>query len=641
MNPNSVHHAVPWKNVRLQGGFWGRWQEVLRTATLSAEYRQLQETGRLGSLRLTWKPGDPSEPHIFWDSDIAKWAEAASYALALWPDAVLEAQVEEIVDLYAAAQWPDGYVNTHFTLVEPEKRWTNLRDMHELYCAGHLFEFAVAHYRATGRRKMLEVARRYADHIEATFGRGEGQKRGYPGHEEIELALVKLYRVTGEPRYLELAQYFIEERGQKPHYFDLEAIARGEDPARYWAGGHDYSQSHIPVREQREAVGHAVRAMYLYSGAADLVAETGDEGLMEALRHLWESVTRRRMYITGGIGSSAVGERFSYDYDLPNDTAYAETCATVGLALWAHRLLKIERRGEYGDTLERALYNGILSGISLDGTRFFYANPLEVHPGDYLLRPYMRGWSSYRIERQEWFPCACCPPNVARLLASLGEYLYSQTENEVAVHLYASSQASLVLNGVPVTLTQETDYPWDGAIRLTIVPQEPVHFGLALRIPGWCREASLRVNGHVVPIERGGDYVRIARTWRERDVLSLELAMPVERIEAHPFVRHDNGRVALQRGPLIYCLEEADNGPALAALALPREATLLAHPAPGLLGGVVLIEGEGLRREVSTWDGMLYRPGGTPLTPAPVRAIPYYAWANRGIGEMSVWIRER
>lgn len=635
-----VHRAVPWTAVRLEGGFWGRWQETLRTATLSAEYRQLQETGRLDSLRLTWKPGDPNEPHIFWDSDIAKWAEAASYVLALWPDPALQAQVEEIIDLYAAAQWPDGYLNTHFTLVEPEKRWTNLRDQHELYCAGHLFEFAVAYYRATGRTKMLEVARRYADHIAATFGRGEGQKRGYPGHEEIELALIKLYRVTGERRYLDLAQYFIEERGQKPHYFDLEAIARGDDPARYWAGGHDYTQSHIPIREQREAVGHAVRAMYLYSGVTDLVAETGDAGLYGVLQALWESATHRRMYITGGIGSSAVGERFSYDYDLPNDTAYAETCAAIGLAFWAHRLLKIERRGEYGDILERVLYNGILSGISLDGTRFFYANPLEVHPGDYLLRPYMRGWSSYRIERQEWFSCACCPPNVARLLASLGEYVYSQTENEVAVHLYTPSRAFLTLNGVPVTLTQKTNYPWDGTIRLTVSPKEPVLFGLALRIPGWCREASLRVNGQVVPIERGGEYARFAHTWKAGDTVLLELAMPVERVEAHPYVRQDNGRIALQRGPIVYCLEEADNGPSLGTLALPREAALEARSAPELLGGVVVIEGQGVRRDVRSWNGALYRPVRTSLIPTPIRAIPYYAWANRGIGEMTVWVRE-
>lgn len=639
-NPAPRHYPLSWQQVRLESGFWGARQEINRAVTLPAEYRQLQETGRLESLMLTWKPGQPNEPHIFWDSDIAKWAEAAAYALALHPDPALEAQLDEIVDRFAAAQQSDGYLNTHFTVVEPGKRWTNLRDQHELYCAGHLFEFATAYYLASGKPKILDVARRYADHIAQQFGRGEGQKRGYPGHEEIELALVKLYRVTGERRYLDLAQYFVDERGQQPHYYDLEAIARGDDPAKYWAGGHDYNQSHLPVREQSDAVGHAVRAMYLYSGMADLVAEQGDAELHAALRRLWRSVTQRRMYITGGVGSSAVGERFSYDYDLPNDTAYAETCAAIGLVLWAHRMLQIERRAEYGDALERALYNGVLSGVSLDGERFFYANPLEVHPGDYALRPYMRGWSSYRIERQPWFTCACCPPNVARLIASLGGYLYSQAGREIAVHLYAASHATLAVGGVQVALTQETDYPWEGAVRLHVAPERPALLALALRIPGWCRDATLRINGQPVALTLDRGYVRVERTWQTDDLLELDLAMPVERIEAHPLVRHDAGRVTLMRGPLVYCLEEADNGPALADLALPREAALTARWAPDRLGGVVVIEGQGLRRDASRWDNDLYRPVGAPTAPAPLCAIPYCAWANRGVGEMSVWIRE-
>jgi hypothetical protein len=636
----SIHQPLSWQEVRLEGGFWGARQEINRAVTLPAEYLQLQETGRLDALRLTWKPGQPNEPHIFWDSDVAKWAEAAAYSLALHPDPELEAQLDQIVDLIAAAQQPDGYFNTHFAVVEPQNRWRNLRDMHELYCAGNLFEFAAAYYLATGKAKVLDVARRYAEHIAERFGRGEGQKRGYPGHEEAELALVKLYRVTGERRYLDLAHYFVDERGQQPHYFDLEAIARGDDPDKYWAGSHDYSQSHVPVREQTDAVGHSVRAMYLYSGMADLVVETGDAELYAVLRKLWQSVTQRRMYVTGGVGSSAVGERFGYDHDLPNDTAYAETCAAIGLVFWAHRMLQIERRTEYGDAMERALYNGVLSGVSLDGARFFYANPLEVHPSDYQLRADMRGRSSYRIERQPWFTCACCPPNVARLFASLGGYLYSQAEREVAVHLYMSGRASLTVEGVGVTLTQETDYPWEGAVRLTVAPERAIPLALALRIPGWCREATLRVNGQPVALTLDRGYVRVDRIWQPGDQVDLDLEMPVERIEAHLAVRQDAGRVALRRGPLVYCLEEADNGPALADLALPRRAELSTRFDPAMLGGVVMIEGRGLRRDDSNWAGELYRPAGTPTVPAMLRAIPYYAWANRGVGEMMVWIRE-
>jgi len=460
----------------------------------------------------------------------------------------------------------------------------------------------------------------------------------------MELALVKLYRVTGERRYLDLARFFIDERGTQPHYYDIEARERGEDPASWRLGRYDYNQSHLPVREQSTAEGHAVRAMYLFSGMADVFAETGDETLLAACRRLWENVTCRRMYVTAGIGSSANGERFTYDYDLPNDLAYAETCAAIGLVFWAQRMLQLEADARYADVMERALYNGALSGISLDGKRFFYANPLEVDPVAMEHRSDLYRSSAVTPVRQEWFGCACCPPNVARLLASLGAYAYSVDEAAPAayVHLYVGGRASLSFGGQAVELEQTTRYPWEGQVSITVQMEAEAPFALALRVPGWSRGASLAVNGQamdVAPIMRQG-YAWIERTWRPGDVVTLELPMPVERVEAHPAVHEDAGRVALQRGPVVYCLEEADNGPHLRDVALPHDAPLEATYDPDLLGGVVVIRGPGWRRDPTAWGDALYRPAGSPRQEMTITAIPYYAWANRTPGEMLVWIRE-
>ncbi|MHB0856484.1 MAG: glycoside hydrolase family 127 protein [Anaerolineae bacterium] len=639
-NPTRRLTPVSFRHVSLQGSFWERPQETNRRVTLPVEYELLQKTGRIGALRLDWQPGQPHMPHHFWDSDIAKWIEAAGYSLATHPDPELEQAVDGVIELLAASQQPDGYLNTHYSAVEPQNRWTNLRDMHELYCAGHLMEAGVAYYEGTGKRQLLDVMCRYADYIDTVFGPHEGQKRGYPGHEEIELALVKLARVTGEARYLRLAEFFVDERGRQPHYYDIEAIARGEDPKKYYGGSYAYCQSHLPVREQTTAEGHAVRAVYLYSGMADVAAETGDDTLVAACERLWANVTERRMYVTGGIGPAATLERFTYDYDLPNDNAYAETCAAIGLVFWAHRMLHIDGDGRYADTMELALYNGVLSGVSLDGTRFFYANPLEVDPAAYAGRPDLFHRGSVAPQRQKWFDCACCPPNVARLLAALGEYAYSTGAGEAAVHLYAAGEARLTVDGQAVTLRQETRYPWDGRVRVTVGPERAATWTLALRIPAWCRSASLWVNGEPVEAPRRKGYARITRSWQAGDVVDLDLAMPVERMAAHPKVREDAGRVALQRGPLVYCLEELDNGPVLPDIALPRNAALEAHWEEGLLGGVVVLEGPAERRDLTGWEGQLYRATALASRAVTLRAVPYYAWGNRGLGEMLVWLRE-
>ncbi len=616
---------VPFTAVSIDDEFWSPRVCVNLERTIPIEYAQCKATGRIDAFRLNWKPGDQPVPHIFWDSDVAKWIEAASYSLATHFDTALDALLDAVIAQIAAAQQADGYLNIYYTVVEPDKRWTNLRDQHELYCAGHLIEAGVAHFQATGKRTLLHIICRYANYIAMVFGRGPGQKPGYCGHPEIELALVKLYRATGERRYLTLSQYFVDERGRQPHYFDLEARARGEDPASYRAKTYAYMQAHLPVREQREVAGHAVRAMYLYSAMADLAGELGDAGLLEACEQLWQHLGTRNLYLTGGLGPSEHNEGFTKDYDLPNETAYAETCASIGLVFWNHRLLQLKCDRRYADVMERALYNGVLSGVSLDGERFFYENPLA---------------SAGHHHRQPWFDCACCPPNLTRLLASLGQYVYGQNERELVVHLYVASTAQLEQGGQRVQVRQKTRYPWKGRVNVQVNLEHPASFALKLRIPGWCREARVSVNGEPVDISAHMEfgYARLERTWQSGDNVMLELAMPVERMYAHPDVNADAGKVALQRGPLVYCAEQVDHEAPLQRMALTREAELSSQFDSGLLGGVVKIMAQAVAADADDWSDTLYRPTRAQVQPCQFTAIPYYAWDNRAPGAMRVWL---
>lgn len=613
---------VPLTSVRLGDGFWAPRLRTNRERTIPHVYSQLRQTGRIDAFRLDWKPGTAPKPHIFWDSDVAKWVEGASYSLAIHPDPELEKLLDEVTGLIASAQQPDGYLNVFFTVVAPEKRWTNLREWHELYCAGHLLEAAVAHCQATGKRTLVDAMVRYAAHIGSVFGREPGKKRGYPGHPEIELALMKLYRLTRDGRHLALAKYFVDERGQQPGYFDAELAWREE---RNWpVFPLDYYQAHLPLRQQTDAVGHAVRAMYLYSGAADVARETCDAELHAALDRLWESAAGRRMYVTGGIGSSSEGERFTRDYDLPNESAYAETCAAIALVFFAHRMLQFDCDGRYADVMERALYNGVLSGVSLDGTSFFYVNPLASR-GDH--------------HRQAWFDCACCPPNIVRLLPTIGGYVYSTARQALAVHLYVQSEANLTMpSGPPLSVSHETRYPWEGRVKLSVNPASPGEFTLRLRIPGWCRSHQLAVNGEQIRARRDRGYACITREWRPGDVVELDLAMPIEKMEAHPEVVADFGRVALQRGPIVYCLEDADHQVSVLELALPPRTRLTARHDPSLLGGVTVLEGEARRATPQRWRNALYRTSRSPRERAPLRAVPYCEWGNRAPGAMTVWI---
>jgi len=617
--------------VDIDDKFWAPRMEINRKQTIPHEYKQCKDTGRIDAFDLDWEPGKQPKPHYFWDSDVAKWIEAASYSLATHPDSELEALLDEVIEKISNAQQEDGYLNVYFTQVEPENRWKNLGMWHELYCAGHLMEAAVAHFEATGKRTFLDVMTRYADYIDSVFG--PDKRDGCPGHEEIELALVKLFRATGEERYLKLSQFFLDQRGQKPSVFQREM----ENLTEEQAGGHrhffcrgdkfntEYCQDHLPVREQSQVVGHAVRAMYLYSGMADVASETGDQGLLDACERLWNNVCKKGMYITGGIGPSGSNEGFTSDYDLPN-SAYAETCAAVGLVFWNHRLLQIQGESRFADIMERAIYNGTISGVSLDGKKFFYTNPLE---------------SRGNHQRQDWFGCACCPPNIARLLASIGNYIYSQSEKGIYVHLYVEGSVGLKLNDKKILLKQETDYPWDGKIKISVELEEPKVFGLNLRIPGWSRSASISINGQSVDVKAitKQGYAKIEREWKDGDQVELTLPMPVEFVEAHPQVRQDIGNVALQRGPVVYCLEQVDNPVPLHRILLRREVKLEPHFEKNLLGGVTVIKGEAMVVDDLDWDDMLYRTEPSKLKPFTITAIPYYAWANREPGEMRVWIR--
>jgi len=646
---NANLKAIPLKNVKIKGGLLGCKNELVRKEVIPYLWKALNNeipdadpSNAIENFRIAAGESDGEfVGMVFQDSDVAKWLEAVAYQLTSNPDEELEKLADSVIELIEKAQQPDGYLNTYFTIAEPDKKWTNLAECHELYCAGHMMEAAVAYYQATGKRKLLDVMIRFADLINDKFGTKPGKLKGYPGHQEIELALIKLYKVIGDEKYLKLAKYFIDERGQKPYYFDKEWEKIGK--TSYWSNfrklGMDYFQAHKPVRKQEVAVGHAVRALYMYSGMADVARETGDKTLIEACQRLWDNITKKQMYITGGVGTSGYGESFTFDYDLPNDTAYTETCAAIALVFFAQRMLHLDAKAEYANVMERALYNGVLSGISEDGKKFFYVNPLEVQPKVCEKR---NDHKHVKPTRQKWFGCACCPPNIARLLASIGEYIYSNNNKEIYVNLYTDSTADFYINNKEISLKQRTNYPWDSKINLTVTTNEMVKFTLALRIPGWCKEAKLKVNGESISIDKimNKGYVSIERIWDNNDIVELILDMPVEKIYANPQVRENIGKVALQRGPIVYCLEEVDNGTNLPAIYLPANTEFSVEYKEDTLGGVIVISSEARRLDDASWTDNLYRTKEIKYKPVKITAVPYYAWGNRELGEMLVWIRE-
>ena len=629
------YYPVNFATVSIDGAFWRERLETVLAHTIPSQYRHFAASGVLETLGL---PDVPAAPPIapegtgvprqmLWDAEVGKWLEAASYALAARPDPALAEQIDGITAKLAEAQLADGYLNTWHIGREPEKRWSNLRDDHELYAAGHLVEGAVAHFQATGERRLIDVALKYVDHIAETFGRGEDQKHGYGGYQEIELALARLYGVTRDEKHLELAAYFIDERGNHPHYFDIEAVARGDETEDFLGRTYEHNQSHRRVRLQDRAVGHAARAMNMYAAMADLAGERGDASLKRACEALWEDVTGRHMYVTGGIGASRENQGFGEPYALPNMTAHADTCAAIGLVLWAKRMLNLELDGKYADVMELALYNGVLVGLSRDGERYFRENPLASD-------------GSHR--RWDWHPCPDSATNVARLIASVGGNFYSTIDDGLAVHLYGGAATTVSVGGRAVSLKETSAYPWSGDIAIAIDPEEPTEFTLWLRIPGWAREAAARINGAGIDVAGNvkNGYLAIRRIWNPADTVTLVLPMPIERLKAHPDVAADIGRTALKRGPIVYCFEQADNpAAAMERMRLPRNAVLSVRERSDLFGGIVTIVAEGTAVG-GDWNGALYRSDPPAARAALWTGVPYCLWGNREAGKMLVWVSE-
>ena len=617
---------LPLSKIRIVDPFWSRWQRTLVETTLPHEHAQMGT--RLENYRRVARGETGGHVGmVFDDSDVTKWAEACAYALAANPNAPLRRLLDETIDLVASAQRADGYLDTYIQLDHPVDAWRNLNALHEMYCAGHLIEAGVALSESLGDRRLLDAGIRFADHIMSVFG--PDKRLGYCGHEELELALVKLAAHTGKEEYREFARWLVESRGSRPSPFEAELRDPEVVALSPWGGGllagatydGEYNQDHAPIREHDAVVGHAVRAMYLYTAAADLADGTGDEAMAKALRRAWDSIVKRRMYVTGGIGPSARNEGFTTDYDLPNLTAYAETCAAVGLALWGQTMLEMTGDAEYAETVERAVHNGALAGISLSGDRFFYDNPLESRGGH---------------ERKPWFDCACCPPNVARLIGNLGSFVAGASAEAFFVHQFVGFEAEAVLAGVPVRLTLEGE--WTGEMRLRVEPERPVEFDLHVRIPDWAEEVSTELPG----LEEGADfrdgYAVFRKRWQTGDVLTVELGAEPVWVEADPRVREDLGRAALTYGPLVYCLEEKDLGCAPALFVADVQAPI--EPiADGRLGGVTVLPVEGVV-DVESFPDTLYAPlGSGEVRSVTAEFVPYYAWNNRGPGGMQVWVR--
>lgn len=632
--------SLSFTDVEIDDPFWSPRIRTNRDVTIEYQYEQLKESGTLENFRRAAEGLSGGFSGMwFQDSDAYKWLEAASYVLATEADPDLKSRVDEVVELIDAAQEDDGYLNTYFTLVEPGERWTNLHIMHELYCAGHLVEAAVAHHRSTGEHSLLDIATTFVDHIEDVFG--DDDFDGAPGHEELELALVKLYRVTDEERYLDLAQYFVDVRGHDADRFRWE-IEHADEVAGYGEGkaldkgpvktflddngeyDGSYAQAHVPLEEQTTVEGHSVRAMYLYAGVTDLAMETDDEIPVAVLEDLWHNMTERRMYITGGIGPEAEHEGFTEDYDLRNEDAYAETCAAIGSIFWNQRMLEFTGEAKYADLIERTLYNGFLAGIGLNGKKFFYENPLK---------------SSGDHHRKGWFTCACCPPNAARLFASLGGYLFGQDENSLFIHQYVGSNVSADVDDSTVDLELKSDLPWSGDVTIDVTVSDKSSFPLCLRVPSWSEETSISVNGEPVDPTVEDNYLILEREWTD-DRIDISFEQTVREIRAHPDVESDAGLVAIERGPLVYCFEATDNDRSLHQYVLPRDGQFEAEHRESLLGGMTILRGEASIPDLSEWESCLYRPvRKTEREDATLTAVPYFAWDNREPGEMRVWVR--
>ena len=643
----AANSSISLKNIHITDNFWNKYVHLVKDVIIPYQWDILNdrledvETSHcIENFRIAAgeKEGE-FQGAVFQDTDVAKWLEAVGFALSYERDEKLEALADETIDLIGRAQQEDGYLNTYFTIKEPDRRWSNLMEGHELYTAGHMIEAAVAYYDATGKKHFMDIVSKFADLICRTFGPEEGKIHGYPGHQEIELALVKLYRVTGKKEYLELAKYFLDIRGVGANYFLEEEKRPGHKRIFPEFANYDpkYSQSHEPVRKQKTAEGHAVRANYMYSAMADVAYEYQDKELEETCKTLWNNMVHRRMYLTGSVGSSGLLERFTTDYDLPNDSNYSETCASIALAMFGKRMADMEKDASYMDTVVCALYITMLSGIAMDGKSFFYVNPLEVWPANCIPRT-----SKEHIKpvRQKWFGVACCPPNITRTLASLGQYIYFREENQIYVNLYISNETEVKIHDIPFTMKMEGNFPWENSLKFTVEGEKETDAMFAFRVPSYAKNFHVKRNGQEEKIHTDHGYVKI-ETKVYKDTFEITFDAPPVFVHANPQVRVDCGKTALVKGPLVYCLEETDNGDGLASILVDTNQKPEETYEEELLGGCSVIHLEGKKISSQGWeDDCLYQEKPVTLDNVKLTLVPYCYWGNRKNGEMLVWMRE-
>jgi len=634
--------AVPFTKVKLTDNFWLPRIQTNHQVTIPASFERCEQTGRIRNFEMAAaRSGKFCTVYPFDDTDIYKTIEGASFSLSLYPDKKLELYIDSLIVKIANAQEPDGYLYTART-IDPfaahkwagKERWEKERELsHELYNSGHLYEAAAAHYTATGKKNLLNIALKNADLVCSVFG--HNKKHVAPGHQVVEMGLVKLYRITGRTEYLETAKYFIEERG---HYRGYDSTSK--DPFKNGA----YWQDHKPVVEQDEAIGHAVRAGYLYAAMADIAALTGDTAFLGAINRIWNNVVGKKIYVHGGVGAVGDGERFGGNYELPNTTAYNETCAAIANVYWNHRMFLLHGESKYFDILERSLYNGLLSGVGMDGKSFFYTNAMEIS------NRYKH--SDMEAERSGWFTCSCCPTNVTRLIPSVPGYMYATKDDALYVNLFASSSGAVTVKNSEISITQENNYPWDGRLKFTINPKTTSSFKIMIRIPGWAQNTAMpsdlyaftnttettvpvKVNGTLVDYIQSKGYAVISRTWKKGDAIEVDLPMDVRRITSNPNVKNNIGKTALQRGPIVYCAEWPDNNGKTSNIVLPADAVFTSEFRGSLLSGVTILKSEA--KAIHTDE----KNNSVDTRSQPFVAIPYYAWAHRGKGEMRIWIPEK
>ena len=636
--------GVDFTRVKFTDNFWLPRIKTNHIVTIPASFERCDKTGRIKNFQMAAaRSGKFCTIYPFDDTDIYKTIEGASYSLSLFPDPALKKYLDSLIDIVGKAQEPDGYLYTARTINPNEahawagkERWERERELsHELYNSGHLYEAAAAHYLATGQKNLLNVALKNADLVCSVFGPAANQKKVAPGHEVVEMGLVKLYRITGNDKYLQTAKFFIEQRGHYPAY-----DAKSRDP---WKNG-SYWQDDKPVVNQNEAEGHAVRAGYLYSAVADVAALTGDTSFLHAIDKIWENEVSKKIYVQGGVGAKGDGERFGENYELPNATAYNETCAAIANVYFNHRMFMLHGDSKYIDVLEKTLYNGLISGVGMDGKSFFYTNAMQIK------KSYSH--NDMEGERSGWFPCSCCPTNIVRLIPSIPGYVYAQKDNDVYVNLFVSSDATILVNNKPVQIVQKNNYPWEGALRFEIAPKSPQAFNVLVRIPGWAQEQAIpsdlykfaslanakveiKINGQSFAYSMKNGYAVLNTTWKKGDVVEVNLPMEVRRVIANEKVKDDEGKVALQRGPIIYCAEWIDNNGKAANIIIPTNAVMTTEYKPDLLNGVMVIKSD-VPAIVVSQDGNTVSTVSRQMT-----AIPYYAWAHRGKGEMMIWFPTR